>query len=119
MKIEFNAVTLYSQIAAVVLFLLVFGVGFYIGTRYEFSKIPEVVEYSCSDKKAVGVQYYKDKVHVGLSDGREYTLPQAVSASGARYANENESIVLWNKGNGVFFQEGSLITYSSCTEAGL
>ncbi len=118
MKIQFNAVTWYSQIAAIVLFLVVFAVGFYVGLRYENSKIPDVVEYACADKKTVGAQYYKDKVHVGLSDGREYTLPQAMSASGARYANASESIVFWNKGDGVFFQEGALITYSNCLEAG-
>lgn len=118
MKVEFNAVTWYSQITAIVLFLIVFAVGFYIGMRYEFSKIPGVVEYICSDKKTIGAQYYKDKVHVGLSDDRQYTLGQVVAASGTRYANEGETIVFWNKGDSVFFQEGALITYSNCLEAG-
>lgn len=119
MKIEFNAVTWYSQIAAIVLFLLVFVIGFYVGMRYEFSKIPEVVEYSCLNKKTLGAQYYKDKVHLGLSDGREYTLPQVKAASGIRYANSDESIVYWSKGKTSFLQENSHTTYIDCAEAGI
>lgn len=103
---------------AIFLAVLILGIGFYAGRYFEFSKIPKVVEYACSDKKTVGAQYYKDKVHIGLSDGREYTFPQVIAASGTRYANAAESLVFWNKGDGVFFQEGSLITYSNCLEAG-
>ena len=33
-----------------------------------------------------------------LSDGRKLTLPQAMSASGARYVRQSESVVFWNKG---------------------
>jgi membrane-bound inhibitor of C-type lysozyme len=101
------------------LVIIIFMIGFYSGKFYESSKIPMVTEYACSDKKTVGVQYYDEKVHIGLSDGREYTLPQAVSASGARYANESGSLVFWNKGDGVFLQEGSLVTYSNCLKAGI
>lgn len=119
MKIEFNAVTWYSQIAAIVLFLLVFAMGFYIGMRYEFSKIPEVVEYTCEGRKTLGAQYYKDKVHIGLSDGREYTLPQVGAATSTRYANTIQTTVFWNIGKSVFLQEESRITYSNCLEAGL
>lgn len=103
---------------ACLLAIAILVVGFYAGRFYQNAKIPNVVEYSCGDKKTVGAQYYKDKVHIGLSDDREYTLNQVTSASGTRYANESESLVFWNKGDGVFFQEGSLITYSNCLEAG-
>jgi len=107
-----------SQATTAALLVLAFIIGFYIGMRYEFSKIPGVKEYICSDKKTVGAQYYSNKVHIGLSDDRQYTLAQVQAASGARYANEGETIVFWNKGDSVFFQEGSLITYSNCLEAG-
>ena len=36
MAIEFKRVTWYSQIAAIVLFVAVFFVGFYVGRRYEW-----------------------------------------------------------------------------------
>ncbi len=53
-------------------------------------------------------------VKLSLSDGRELILPQALSASGARYANRDESIVFWNKGNTAFIEEGGKATYSRC-----
>jgi len=49
-----------------------------------------------------------------LSDGRELVLPQATSASGARYANAGDKIVFWNKGNTAFLEEGGKQTYTGC-----
>ncbi|MCP6756103.1 MliC family protein, partial [Klebsiella pneumoniae] len=49
-----------------------------------------------------------------LSDGRSFTLPQARSGSGARYANRDESVVFWNKGNTAFLQEKGTTTYEGC-----
>ena len=42
-------------------------------------------------------------------------LPQARSASGARYANANESVVFWNKGDTAFIDENGKSTYSGCS----
>ncbi len=49
-----------------------------------------------------------------LSDGRALALPQALSASGARYANADESFVFWNKGLTAFIDEGGKTTYAGC-----
>jgi hypothetical protein len=51
-----------------------------------------------------------------LSDGRGLTVPQAMSASGARYANKDETFVFWNKGDTAFVTEGKdgKETYSGC-----
>jgi membrane-bound inhibitor of C-type lysozyme len=38
-----------------------------------------------------------------MPDGREYTLPNAVSASGARYTDDRE-LVWWTKGDSAFVQ---------------
>ena len=54
-------------------------------------------------------------VTLALSDGRRISLPQAMSASGARYANANESFVFWNKGDTAFIEENGKTTYSHCT----
>jgi membrane-bound inhibitor of C-type lysozyme len=56
----------------------------------------------------------KPSVELALSDGRRWILPQALSASGARYANGDESIVFWNKGNTAFIEEGGRTTYRDC-----
>ena len=43
-------------------------------------------------------------------------VPQAMSASGARYANKDETFVFWNKGDTAFVTEGKdgKETYSGC-----
>ena len=53
-------------------------------------------------------------MRLALSDGRKLTLPQASSASGARYASASESIVFWNKGTTAFIEEGGKTTYDGC-----
>lgn len=72
--------------------------------------------FTCKGGKTIATTFYVDKVELKLSDGRSLTLPQAVSASGARYANKDESFVFWNKGNTAFITEGAAgeETYSDC-----
>lgn len=55
-----------------------------------------------------------NQVDLSLSDGRKLSLAQVLSASGARYANPDESIVFWNKGRTAFLQEGGVVTQSDC-----
>jgi membrane-bound inhibitor of C-type lysozyme len=64
------------------------------------------VKYACADNKTIDATYYADKVDLVLSDGRTMSVPQAMSASGARYANADESFVFWNKGDTAFITEG-------------
>jgi len=53
-------------------------------------------------------------VSISLSDGRQMTLPQTISADGTRYANADESFVFWAKGNGAFVMESNNQTYANC-----
>src|SRR5262249_16243370 len=75
-----------------------------------------VATFTCKGGKTIGVSFYADKVELKLSDGRSLTLPQAMSASGARYANKDKTLVCWNKGNTAFITEGAAgdETYSDC-----
>ncbi|WP_421724166.1 MliC family protein [Bauldia sp.] len=72
--------------------------------------------FACSLGKTIDAAFYPDRVSVVLSDGRDFTLPQTMSGSGARYANANETIVFWNKGNTAFLTEGTdaTPTYNGC-----
>lgn len=76
------------------------------------------VKYSCADDKAIAAIYYADKVDLDLSDGRTISLPQAMSGSGIRYANADESFVFWSKGKTAFVTEGDTDkpTYADCIE---
>jgi membrane-bound inhibitor of C-type lysozyme len=47
---------------------------------------------------------------LALSDGRSLPLPQALSASGARYASADGRTVFWNKGRSAFLEEGGRTT---------
>jgi len=72
--------------------------------------------FVCAADKSIVAKFYPDEVALTLNDGRDLALPQVVSGSGARYANADESIVFWNKGNTAFLTEGSddNVTYKDC-----
>ncbi len=65
------------------------------------------VKYACENGDRVLATYYQlsdgslSFVKVRMPDGKEYTLPQVLSASGARYTDERE-LVWWIKGDSAF-----------------
>ena len=67
-------------------------------------ELTQEVEYICSDESKINVRFYTltDNslyfVKVKMVDGKEYTLPQVIAASGARYSDEY-SLQFWIKGN--------------------
>jgi membrane-bound inhibitor of C-type lysozyme len=76
--------------------------------------------FSCDGGKkieAVFTSGSKPSVQLSLSDGRRLVLPQAESASGARYTNRDESFVFWNKGRTAFIDEGGHRTYTGCVQS--
>jgi membrane-bound inhibitor of C-type lysozyme len=72
--------------------------------------------FTCYAGKTIAATFYPDSVELKLSDGRSLILPQAMSGSGARYANTDESFVFWNKDDTAFITEGNpdKETYSGC-----
>ena len=126
MSISFTRVTWYSQIVAIVLFVIVWYVGFCVG-RYWISPGRQHTEpplapainaavFRCDvpANSFISSVFYSDRVSLTLSNGRRITLPHALSADGARYANADESFVFWNKGNTAFIEEQGTTTYSGC-----
>ena len=74
-------------------------------------------QFTCSDGKTIAAIFHdgpQPRVRLSLSDGRHRVLPQARSASGARYANADESFVFWNKGDTAFIEEHGTTTYRDC-----
>lgn len=85
--------------------------------KYCTAATPKVAPFSCEDNKTIAATFYPsdDKyVDLILSDGRALSLPRALSASGARYAKDDESIVFWNKGDTAFVTENGTTTYAGC-----
>lgn len=136
-KISFTTVTWYSQIVAIVLFVGVFFLGFHIGGEYasvsgntasiapsatavSAAKLINNVTFLCPGPSTfIAAQFMNNPSGTGyvdleLSDGRTFSLPQVISADGARYADPTGSFVFWNKGNGAFIEENGTTTYSAC-----
>ena len=72
--------------------------------------------FKCQGGKSIEATFYASSVSLTLSDGRSLTVPQAMSGSGARYANKDETFVFWNKDDTAFVIEGDdgKDTYSGC-----
>lgn len=79
------------------------------------------VRFTCTGGKWIDATFVngpKSSVNLVLPDGRKLSLPQAMSGSGARYANADESFVFWNKGNTAFIEEKGKTTYDGCATKG-
>ena len=70
--------------------------------------------FECNNRKTITAMFSNREVRISLSDGREITLPQVASASGARYSNSDGSFVFLNKSNTASIQEFGRTTYSGC-----
>jgi membrane-bound inhibitor of C-type lysozyme len=76
--------------------------------------------FECSGGKRIQAVFAtgsEPSVKLSLSDGREMVLPQVIAASGARYANRDESFVFWNKGRTAFVEEAGRQTFTECVQA--
>ena len=76
--------------------------------------------FNCPDGKSIEAEFVNQGdsyVNLVLSDGRTMKLAQAVSADGARYANQDESFVFWNKGDNAFILENDNTTYADCLDS--
>lgn len=74
--------------------------------------------FRCDGAKTIQAEFFNNQVELQLSDGRSLLLSQALSGSGVRYTNWDESVTFWNKGNTAFMEEGpnSAETYNNCVD---
>lgn len=88
------------------------------------------VQYSCAEGKSLSAEYFDGptrtapdgrpipggRVVLTLADGKKLDLPQTLSGSGIRYANQGETFVFWSKGDTAFVEEGQsqTVTYKDC-----
>jgi membrane-bound inhibitor of C-type lysozyme len=88
------------------------------------------VQYSCAEGKSLSAAYFDGptrtapdgrpipggRVVLTLADGKKLDLPQTLSGSGIRYANQGETFVFWSKGDTAFVEEGpgQTVTYKDC-----
>ena len=108
-----------------ILIVIIIGLGLYYVYQKSTQKISTIKDsvatvintttFNCAENKNIQTKFFKDSVSLVLSDGRDMTLPQVISASGARYANSDESFVFWNKGDTAFVTEGDKTTFKDCS----
>ena len=110
----------YFLASAIILIAVVFGGIYFYGKYFPTSpvvdktKVITNVVFNCDGNKNIHAVFFDDRVELTLSDGRNLLLSQALSASGTRYANNDESFVFWNKGNTAFVEESKNDTYKNC-----
>lgn len=75
----------------------------------------EVVFTDQATGESVPATFSADSVTFTEKSLGTMTLPQAMSASGARYANADETIVFWNKGDSVFITQNGTIVFNGST----
>lgn len=91
------------------------------------------VVYMCDGGKTISAAYYEGKVmdeaapgemphptgtvDVAIGETATTTLRQTVSASGVRYANSDESLVFWNKGDEALVMRNNAmdLAYTNCS----
>lgn len=81
---------------------------------------PSADTFYCDNTQTIQATFATSSVALMLSDGRMFSLPQAVSASGARYeatTTAGVDTVFWNEGDDAFLTEGAKTTYQDCTAA--
>jgi membrane-bound inhibitor of C-type lysozyme len=81
-----------------------------------FGDLISDASYQCTDGETIRAKYYSGWVELTLSDGRIVTVPQALAASGTRYANNDESFVFWSKDREGFIEEMGVVTYKDCKQ---
>ena len=104
---------LQSKIGAILLTVVVVCIGYF----YVYKRNSSEYTFLCKGEKSIVATFFpKEDTHVTLklSDGRSLSLPHAVSGSGARYANTDESVVFWNKGDTAFIEEKNTTTFEDC-----
>lgn len=118
----------------ILLLIIVLGLvaAGYVWYRQSDEKIAEAL-YRCDGGKTISAVFYESRmtppepapgeppqpngsVVVSLDGGSAMTLRQTISASGARYANENESFVFWNKGDEALIMRNNEMdsAYTNC-----
>jgi len=83
------------------------------GRAYDSTRPITTVVFDCDSGNMAAIRFWNDRCRLtGMlkSQNLDFTLPQVISGSGARYSDGK--IVVWNKGNEVFIDLGNGQTFS-------
>ena len=86
------------------------------GKMYDSTRPITTVVFDCDSGNMAAIRFWNDRCRLtGMlrSQNLDFTLPQVISGSGARYSDGK--IVVWNKGNEVYIDLGDGQTFN-CTK---
>jgi membrane-bound inhibitor of C-type lysozyme len=103
-------------------------------TQIETNKPISTATYYCDNNKSISAAYFEGEpvtvaegekpvptgwVEVSIGGASTTTLNQTISGSGVRYANEDESLVFWNKGDEALIMRNNVMDmdYKNCSTA--
>lgn len=73
------------------------------------------ITFSCPKKEEFTIKFVGvDKIELTSPGKGGVSLNHVLSASGARYANADESVVAWNRGNTLMVMENGKVTHDNC-----
>lgn len=119
---------------AIYLALLAFSIGlwYFLSQEKDIQTPIATVFYLCNEGKIIEAAYYKGSpitvapgkrpvpsgsIQLKFDNSKPITLPQTISADGARYTNTDESFVFWGKGNGAMVLENNAEkNYTGCVQ---
>jgi membrane-bound inhibitor of C-type lysozyme len=123
------------NLGVLIVLLVVFGGAWYLAHRAAApadTNTIATISYLCDGGKTITATYYRGEtkpapspdqppvpggsIALSLNGGPTMTLPQTISADGARYANADESFVFWSKGTSAFIMENGATTYTNCAQ---
>lgn len=100
-------------------FVLVFTIGAYyylhiVNSEGNSNVDKQNITYLCEEGKSFEVAIDGSTARIYLDNENDYSLKHVMSASGAKYANTDETIIFWSKGSEAFILENDERTYTEC-----
>lgn len=108
-----------KNIIIIVVVLLLAGAAIWYGTKMAEAPADLAMNtFTSQNEETIDVQFdNENQTAIMTGAGHEdLVFTQAVSASGARYENKENNLVLWNKGDQITLYEGDEIIFTGSTK---
>ena len=86
--------------------------GGFAGCAGQEAAVAPPVTFVCPDGAVLTARFPSDERVLLSVDGRDYELPRLISASGARYGDND--VIFWNKGRQALFERADGSSLVGC-----
>jgi len=104
----------------IILFILIIALGLFAWSYFLNSITTEdgdsnVFIFNCPSGVEIKISYDEESDSASLFiEGKEYKIHRVISASGARYANDDETVVFWEHQGEAMVEIDGKIMYQEC-----